>query len=324
MKFKILFRFSLKHKYKKAQKMCNQMAQYSPKLRPNCEQILEIKNLWALNENEFKINKLLSAALSPEKGNENFITYNIILSKFIDINHKEGKSRVRNCETKLEFILNLLERNKDRPEINQIFFKALCDYTIEYCHIMENLDFCETQLDSQSKKYIKSKWIENDLEKGSNFKLLQKVYRVIMRSMESHPNNQQIQTKGLSLIDWTLNLDFRELIFNVNKCIHLAMNLLLNSKDSDTNSMSVEICYKFIRKTSISSRSQLFSNSIYIEKLIQIVKNSIHDLNHDIFLVKEIFSILKSATDLSPTVCEIFVEKGGIDLYLNILNVSLN
>jgi hypothetical protein len=67
----------------------------------------------------------------------------------------------------------------------------------------------------------------------------------------------------------------------------------------------------------------LFSNSIYIEKLIEIVKNAIHDSNHDIILIDKISSILVSATDLSPNVCEIFVEKGGIDLYLDIFNVSL-
>jgi hypothetical protein len=296
------------------------MAQYCPKLRPNCEQILEIKNLWALNENEFKINKLLSASLSPEKGNESYITYNI-LSKFIEMNHKEGKSRVKNCEIKLEFILNLLESNKDKPEINQIFFKALCDYTTEYFRIMEYLDFYEIQLGSQSKKYIKSKWIEKDLKKKLNFKLLQKVFDLIMRSMESHPNNQQIQTKSLSLISYALG--FRELIFNVSKCIQLSMNLLLNSKDEETKRMSVRICSKLISKQSISSRSQLFSNSIYIEKLIEIVKNSIHDPNHDIFLIENIMCILWGVTELSPNLCEIFVEKGGIDLYLDILNVSL-
>jgi len=297
------------------------MAQYCPKLRPNCEQILEIKNSWALNENEFKINELLSAALSPEKGNENFITYDI-LSKFIEMNHKKGKSRVRNCETNLEFILNLLESNKDKPEINQIFFKALCDYTTEYFRIMEYLDFYETQLESQSTKYIKSKWIEKDLEKELNFKLLQKVFDLIIRSMESHPNNQQIHSKGLSLISYAL--EFRELNFNVNKCIQLSMNLLLNSKDEYINRISVEICYRLRRKTSISSRSQLFSNPIYVEKLIEIVKNAIHESNHKTFLMEQILSILVSVTDSSPNVCEIFVEKGGIDLCLNILKVGFN
>jgi hypothetical protein len=291
------------------------MAQYCPKLRPNCEQILEIKNLWALNENEFKINKLLSASLSPEKGNESYITYNI-LSKFIEMNHKEGKSRVKNCEIKLEFILNLLESNKDKPEINQILFNALCDYTSEYCRIMKNRDFDEIGFEC-----IKNKWIEEDFYKALNFKLLQKVFDLIMRSMESHPNNQQIQTKSLSLISYALG--FRELIFNVSKCIQLSMNLLLNSKDEETKRMSVRICSKLISKQSISSRSQLFSNSIYIEKLIEIVKNSIHDPNHDIFLIENIMCILWGVTELSPNLCEIFVEKGGIDLYLDILNVSL-
>jgi hypothetical protein len=141
--------------------------------------------------------------------------------------------------------------------------------------------------------------------------------------MESHPNNQQIHSKALSLIFYAF--DFRELNFNVNKCIQLSMNLLFNSKDEYINRMSVKICDRLISKQSLSERSQLFSNTIYIEKLIEIVKNAIHDSNHDIILIEEILSILVSATDLSPNVCEIFVEKRGINLYLylDILNVSL-
>ncbi len=98
------------------------------------------------------------------------------------------------------------------------------------------------------------------MEKELNFKLLQKVFDLIMRSTESHPNNEQIQTKSLSFISYAL--DFEDLIFNENKCIQLSMNLLLNSKDEEINRMSVEICHKHIIKISISEKSKLFSNSI--------------------------------------------------------------
>jgi hypothetical protein len=180
------------------------------------------------------------------------------------------------------------------PQNIPLFFDTICEYTNQY-------------LSETSKMSL-------------NITLLQKVFDLILRSMESHPNNQQIQTKGSSLISYGLR--FRELNFNVNKCIKLAMNLLLTSKD--INRKSVEICSKLISKQSVSERSQLFFDSIYIEKLIEIVKNSIYDSNHDIILIEEILSILVSATDLSPNVCEMFVEKGGIDLYLNILKVGLN
>jgi hypothetical protein len=92
---------------------------------------------------------------------------------------------------------------EDLPQNIPLFFDTLCEYTNQY-------------LSEVSKKNL-------------NIILLQEVFGLIMRSMESHPNNQQIQTKGLSLISDALN--FIELNLNVNKCIQLSMNLLLNSKD---------------------------------------------------------------------------------------------
>jgi hypothetical protein len=244
-----------------------------------------------LNENEFEFKEQLINVLSSEVENKNFLIYYIILSKFIEMKFKDNE--MSNYEIILEFIIEKVEH---LPQNIPLFFYILCEFTNQH-------------LSETSKRNL-------------NIVLLQKVFDLIMRSMESHSNNQQIETKGLSLISYAF--DFRELNLNVNKCIQLSMNLLLNSKDEEINRMSVQICYKLIRKTSISSRSQLFSNSIYIEKLIEIVKNVIYDSNHDIILIEKISSILVSVTDSSPNVCEIFVEKGGIDLYLNILKVGFN
>jgi hypothetical protein len=258
--------------------------------RPNCDKIIEDENLWALNEIELKFEEQLMKVFSFEIENKSFNVNYIISSKFIEMKFIDNE--ISNCGIMLEFII---EKVEDLPQNNPLIFDTLCEYTNQYLR---------------------------ESEENLNIILLQKVFDLIIRSMESHPNNQQIQTKGSSLISFAF--DFRKLNLNVNKCIQLSMNLLLNFEDEEIKRLSIQFCYKLIRKTSISSRSQLFSNSIYIEKLIEIVKNVIHDSNRDIILIEEILSILTSATDLSPNVCEIFVEKGGIDLYLNILKVSFN
>jgi hypothetical protein len=277
-------------KYQSALKMCDRMTRIVIDKRPNCAKILETHICCALNENEFEFKEQLINVLSSEVENKNFLIYYIILSNFIEMKFKDNE--ISNYAIILEFII---EKMKALPQNIPLFFDTLCEYTNQYLR---------------------------ESEENLNIILLQKVFDLIMSSMESHPNNQQIQTKALSLISYDLR--FRKSIFNVNKCIQLSMNLLLNSKDEDINRMSVQICSKFIKKTSISSRSQLFSNPIYIEKLIEIVNNAIHESNHKTFLMEQILSILESVTDLSPNICEIFVEKGGIDLCLNILKVRLN
>jgi hypothetical protein len=49
--------------------------------RPTCEQILNKKDLWALNEEEFEINDELKKELIPKLVGENQLIFSILKSK---------------------------------------------------------------------------------------------------------------------------------------------------------------------------------------------------------------------------------------------------
>jgi hypothetical protein len=57
-----------------------------PNRRPDCKEILEKKNSWALIEEEFKINDDLKEELILKLGDENQIAFSILKSKIFEIN----------------------------------------------------------------------------------------------------------------------------------------------------------------------------------------------------------------------------------------------
>jgi hypothetical protein len=52
-----------------------------PQRRPNCEEILKRKNLWALNEEEFQISHELREEIISKINDENKIVFSIFKSK---------------------------------------------------------------------------------------------------------------------------------------------------------------------------------------------------------------------------------------------------
>ncbi len=74
------------------------MLQLITSIRQNCEQILEIKDLWALKEEEFEINDELKKIIDS-KGSENELTiYSMLRPKMISDKAIKSKSkRVQNC-----------------------------------------------------------------------------------------------------------------------------------------------------------------------------------------------------------------------------------
>jgi hypothetical protein len=70
----------LKTKYNAALDLCADMCSHLPRRRPNCEQILKKKDLWALNE-EFEINDELAKELILKLDDENQIVFSLLKSK---------------------------------------------------------------------------------------------------------------------------------------------------------------------------------------------------------------------------------------------------
>jgi hypothetical protein len=297
------------------------MTQLMPSNRPDCGIIIKTQNLWALNVNDFKIEDFLDIALSVDGNSETFHTYDILVSKLIDLKCIGGKWEVINYEKCLKIVMDYLMLNKDKPMIVQILSKTLLDYAREYCQIIY---YEEWQKKSQAIIKFKNKLRKKEMKEELNIELLEKVFKVTMRTMESFPNNLQIQRNAISLCK---QLIYRNTKFDANKCIQLVINSLFTFKDKDIIHLSVKLFSSLVNNLSESETKQLFSNPVNVEnnveKLLKLVEYSINDSNRDTNSIEQILSVCMTITHLSPNVCEIFVEKGGIDLCFDILNVSL-
>lgn len=95
------------------------------------------------------------------------------------------------------------------------------------------------------------------------------------------------------------------------------------------NRMAVAICSILAAKISTQETSTLGAKPVYMETLLQIVRSKVQgphqatgaapaELEPDIML-KFTLSALWNLTDESPSTCAMFLEKGGIDLYLDVL-----
>jgi hypothetical protein len=70
----------LKTKFKAALDLYEDMLKPLPRKRPNCEQILEKKDLWTLNEKELEINDELRKEINSKLNNQNKFVFDILAS----------------------------------------------------------------------------------------------------------------------------------------------------------------------------------------------------------------------------------------------------
>lgn len=99
------------------------------------------------------------------------------------------------------------------------------------------------------------------------------------------------------------------------------MESLVNFKDQSMNRMAVAICFILAAKISTLETSTLGAKPIYMETLLGIVKSKVDqatDTDLDIML-KFTLSALWNLTDESPSTCSMFLEKGGLTLYMLVL-----
>ncbi len=153
-----------------------------------------------------------------------------------------------------------------------------------------------------------------------NIELLEKVFEVTMRPMESFPNNLQIRINTISLLEQLIYTDAE---YDSNKYKQLMINLLLKFKTEYFDHSLVKLFSILVNMLPESETKQLFSNPVNVEKLLKFAENSINESNRDTNLIEKILNVFVTIAYLSPNVCEIFVEKGGIDMCLHTLNVSL-
>lgn len=102
------------------------------------------------------------------------------------------------------------------------------------------------------------------------------------------------------------------------RCAKLVMNCLSAFDDASMNRMSVAICSILAAKISTVETSMLGSKPQYMSKLLSMVRSKIQLRSVDITM-RFTLSALWNLTDESAATCKVFLEEGGMELFLEVL-----
>ena len=97
------------------------------------------------------------------------------------------------------------------------------------------------------------------------------------------------------------------------------MNNLSAFNDSSMNRMSVAICSILASKISTVETSMLGAQPQYMSKLLTMVRSKVETKCVDITM-KFTLSALWNLTDESATTCKVFLQEGGMKLFLEVLD----
>jgi hypothetical protein len=168
----------LNTKYAKLIELCVEMTSDDPSKRPNCKEILEKKNFWTLDLNEFEFENELRNILCYPIKNADFYIYSILelrLRKYFE----EQNSKIKDLEGKMKIVDNI---------IDEIDFKDLSESKlIETMHRLENEPFL----------FLKSLYHFNFLIRN-NFQL-QDILKHLIAPIRKHSKILFIQLVSLNI-----------------------------------------------------------------------------------------------------------------------------
>ena len=163
---------------------------------------------------------------------------------------------------------------------------------------------------------------KNELGERLHPQTLRQVVDVTLEAMQSFPNHQQLQKNALL----TLCSDriLQSVSFDRFRCTRLVLDSLVTFKEVAMNRMAVAICSILAAKVSTQETSHLGANPVYMEALLDIVRQRVvTSLADNDIMLKFTLSALWNLTDESPKTCSMFLSKGGMDLYLRVLQVGI-
>jgi len=145
---------------------------------------------------------------------------------------------------------------------------------------------------------------------------LGRIVSLTMEAMHHFPNHQQLQKNALL----TLCSDriLQDVNFDYFRCARLVMECLCGFEDSSMNRMSVAICSILAAKIPTEQTSQLGAKGSYMKKLLTIVREKKENGIADVTM-RFTLSALWNLTDESPSTCDMFLNEGGLDLFLDVL-----
>ncbi|KAL3203573.1 hypothetical protein MRX96_011941 [Rhipicephalus microplus] len=226
-------------------------------------------------------------------------------------------------------ILEALRRYPDRPYYVQKSLYYLYQYTLTYSQprvdviklilpgMAEHPRVLAIQMAATACLYNLSK---GTLGQKVHPRWLRQIVDLTLTAMENFPRNQQLQKN--TLLTLCSDRILQDVTFDRYHCARLVMDSLLAFDDPSMNRMSVAICSILAAKISTSETSSLGAKPEYMERLLRIVKSKLYAGEVDI-MMKFTLSALWNLTDESPKTCSVFLSKGGMELFLNVLELFL-
>nr|CAD7266549.1 unnamed protein product [Timema shepardi] len=157
---------------------------------------------------------------------------------------------------------------------------------------------------------------KGDLAQKIHPNILLRVVDLTLTAMETYPNHYQLQKN--TLLTLCSDRILQDVGFDKYRCAKLVMNCLCAFDDASMNRMSVAICSILAAKISTNETSLLGAQPQYMKKLLSIVRSKVETRSVDI-TIKFTLSALWNLTDESPTTCSVFLEEGGMALFLEVL-----
>lgn len=151
--------------------------------------------------------------------------------------------------------------------------------------------------------------------------LLKQVVSLTLKAMKNFPNHYQLQKN--SLLTLCSDRILQDVTFDKFHCTKLVMDTLCLFDEQSMNRMAVAICSILAAKISTAETSKLGSNPQYMRKLLQMVESKVNHFVVDITM-KFTLSALWNLTDESATTCKVFLQEGGIELFLKVLDTFPN
>lgn len=151
--------------------------------------------------------------------------------------------------------------------------------------------------------------------------ILKEVVELTLRAMEEYPNHYQMQKN--TLLTLCSDRILQDVQFDKYRCARLVLSCLCNFDDPSMNRMSVAICSILAAKICTNETHLLGAQPMFMRKLLEIVRGKVEAQSLDI-TIKFTLSALWNLTDESPSTCKVFLEEGGMDLFLSVLEVFAN
>ncbi len=316
--------------YQNAIKLRNRMIKSDPEKRSNWDELQKHKDSWASDLKELDIENEIKTALEFEQKNKEIFIYSIIVSEMMKITEKKldpSNKIVENLQSikQLEnLIIEFMSKYLHNSKVIEKYLHHLYKYTRVFPEPSDYLINLITSRMREHSEIIGIQWAgltclnnitKDDSAKKLDQENLQKIIDFTLETMKSFPNHQHVHETALLILCNGCILNF----YDRNEIIRILTNSLNTFNDTE---FFISIC------TNISSRISLAeylpSVHSYFEKLLEIVKIRINLFSESDNRLDNTLNSLWSLTDLSPESCEIFIEKGGLDIYQRALNVSLN